>query len=115
MRSRWRSPSSSLRLPWSGACCLRCTYVADRIPFQVLRLRLPLDDTERGMLPGVAAGALAIGLLAFAFRYLTVGTIENDHFVMLARAQQVLHGDWPVRDFEDPGQPLFYLLTAGAA
>ena len=33
----------------------------------------------------------------------------DDHFVMLARAQQVLYGDWPVRDFEDPGQPLFYL------
>jgi hypothetical protein len=66
-------------------------------------------------LSGAAAGALAVGLLAFAFRYLTISPIENDHFVMLARAQQVLFGGWPVRDFEDPGQPLFYLLTAGAA
>jgi hypothetical protein len=69
----------------------------------------------RSILSGAAAGALAIGLLAFAFRYLTISPIENDHFVMLARAQQVLQGDWPVRDFEDPGQPLFYLLTAGVA
>ena len=57
-------------------------------------------------------GASLIGLLAFAFRYLTLSSIENDHFVMLARAQQMLFGDWPVRDFEDPGQPLFYLLTS---
>src|SRR5258705_2764171 len=34
---------------------------------------------------------------------------------MLARAQQVLFGDWPIRDFEDPGQPLFYLLTSALA
>src|SRR5437868_14241750 len=34
---------------------------------------------------------------------------------MLARAQQVLFGDWPVRHFEDPGQPLFYLLTSALA
>jgi len=59
--------------------------------------------------------ALPIGLLAFAFRFLTLSPIENDHFVMLARAQQVLFGDWPVRNFEDPGQPLFYLLTSALA
>ena len=59
--------------------------------------------------------ALPIGLLAFAFRFLTLSPIENDHFVMLARAQQVLFGDWPVRNFEDPGQPLFYLLTSTLA
>jgi hypothetical protein len=59
--------------------------------------------------------ATLIGLLAFAFRYLTLSSLENDHFVMLARAQQVLFGDWPVRNFEDPGQPLFYLLTSALA
>jgi Dolichyl-phosphate-mannose-protein mannosyltransferase len=59
--------------------------------------------------------ALPIGLLAFAFRFLTLSPIENDHFVMLARAQQVLFGDWPIRNFEDPGQPLFYLLTSALA
>jgi hypothetical protein len=59
--------------------------------------------------------ALPIGLVAFAFRFLTLGPIENDHFVMLARAQQVVFGDWPVRNFEDPGQPLFYLLTSALA
>jgi len=59
--------------------------------------------------------ASLLGLLAFAFRYLTLTVIENDHFVVLARAQQVLFGDWPVRNFEDPGQPLFYLLTSALA
>jgi len=73
-------------------------YMADRIRGQkTLRLALP------------------IGLLAFAFRFLTLSPIENDHFVMLARAQQVLFGDWPIRHFEDPGQPLFYLLTSAFA
>ena len=67
------------------------------------------------MLSSAAFGAFVVGLVAFAFRYLTISPIENDHFVMLARAQQALYGDWPVRDFEDPGQPLFYLVTAAAA
>ncbi len=67
------------------------------------------------MLSSAAVGAFVVGLAAFAFRYLTISPIENDHFVMLARTQQLLYGDWPVRDFEDPGQPLFYLVTAGAA
>jgi hypothetical protein len=31
------------------------------------------------------------------------------------RAHQLLHGDWPVRDLADPGQPLTYLLSATAA
>ena len=59
--------------------------------------------------------AVIIGGAAFAFRYLTSGAIENDHFVMLARAHQVLYGDWPVRDFVDPGQPLAYLVSTAAA
>lgn len=59
--------------------------------------------------------AVLIGVVAFVFRFLTSGAIENDHFIMLARAYQVLHGDWPVRDFEDPGQPLAYLVSTAAA
>ena len=60
--------------------------------------------------------APAVAFIAvWAFRWLSMGAIENDHFVALARAHQILHGDWPVRDFTDPGQPLAYLLSAGAA
>ena len=60
-------------------------------------------------------GALLVASVTFAYGYLTSGAIENDHFVMLARAHQVLYGDWPVRDFEDPGQPLAYLVSTAAA
>jgi hypothetical protein len=59
--------------------------------------------------------ACLVGLTTFVVRYLTSGAIDNDHFVMLARAFQVLHGDWPIRDFEDPGQPLAYLVSTAAA
>jgi 4-amino-4-deoxy-L-arabinose transferase-like glycosyltransferase len=52
---------------------------------------------------------------AFIVRFLRLGAIENDHYVYLARAHQMLHGDWPVRDFVDAGFPLGYLLSAGAA
>jgi len=62
-----------------------------------------------------AAVAVLISGAAFVYRYLTSGAIENDHFIMLARAYQVLYGDWPVRDFEDPGQPLAYLVSTAAA
>ena len=61
------------------------------------------------------AGGGLIFLAVWAFRWLSMGALENDHFVALARAHQVLSGDWPVRDFVDPGQPLTYLLSAGAA
>lgn len=63
----------------------------------------------------VAGGAALFFVAVWAFRWLSLGALENDHFVALARAHQVLQGDWPVRDFADPGQPLAYLLSAAAA
>jgi hypothetical protein len=59
--------------------------------------------------------AVVVGSVAFAVRYALTGAIENDHFITFARAVQVLHGDWPVRDFEDPGFPLSYLLSTAVA
>jgi hypothetical protein len=59
--------------------------------------------------------AVIVGSVAFAVRYALTGAIENDHFVTFARAVQVLDGDWPVRDFEDPGFPLSYLLSTVVA
>ena len=59
--------------------------------------------------------ALVVGSVAFAVRYALTGAIENDHFVTFARAVQVLYGDLPVRDFEDPGFPLSYLLSTAVA
>jgi hypothetical protein len=58
---------------------------------------------------------LLIFVAVWAYRWLSMGALENDHFVALARAHQILHGDWPIRDFADPGQPLTYLVSAGAA
>ena len=58
---------------------------------------------------------LLIGAATFAFRLLALDRIENDHFVYIARGVNVLHGDWPVRDFEDPGSPLMTLASAGAS
>ena len=62
-----------------------------------------------------AAMAVVVGSVAFAVRYALTGAIENDHFVTFARALQVVDGDWPVRDFEDPGFPLSYLLSSAVA
>jgi 4-amino-4-deoxy-L-arabinose transferase-like glycosyltransferase len=59
--------------------------------------------------------ALVVGILAFAARYVLTGAIENDHFVTFTRSLQVLYGDWPVRDFDDPGFPLSYLVSTAAA
>jgi hypothetical protein len=59
--------------------------------------------------------ASLIAIAAFLIRFLLLGAIDNDHYVYLARAHQVLRGEWPVRDFVDPGMPLAYLVSAAAA
>jgi len=56
-----------------------------------------------------------VAIFGFVIRFLRLGAIENDHYVYLARAHQMLHGDWPVRDFVDPGFTLGYLLSFAAA
>ena len=53
-----------------------------------------------------AALAVALGMCCFAYRYLAYSGFPNDHFVTLSRAQQILLGEVPVRDFVDPGLPL---------
>ena len=54
------------------------------------------------------AGAIAIAfVLAAGFRFLGLRNgFPNDHFVHLVGAQQLLLGDWPTRDFVDPGLPI---------
>jgi hypothetical protein len=56
--------------------------------------------------------AALVGVVTFGFRYLSNTGFANDHFVHLARAQQMLLGGWPVRDFVDPGMPLMYVVSA---
>ena len=60
---------------------------------------------------GVGLAAL-LGVFCFLYRYLAFQGFSNDHFLHLARAQQMLLGEWPIRDFIDPGLPLMYVLSA---
>ena len=62
---------------------------------------------------GVAVAVTAIVTFAatLAWRVLTFPGFQNDHYVHLARAQQLLFGDLPIRDFVDPGMPLMYLVS----
>jgi hypothetical protein len=56
--------------------------------------------------------ALALAVSTYLFLFVHFNGLHNDHFVMIARSFQVAHGDWPVRDFFDPGMPMAYLLPA---
>src|SRR5688572_20628302 len=52
-------------------------------------------------------------LLTAAFRFLALANgFQNDHFLHLASAQQMSYGEWPTRDFVDPGQPLMIVYSA---
>ena len=57
----------------------------------------------------VAAGAAFVG--TWLFRILALTGFSNDHFLYLAPAQQLLAGEWPSRDFVDPGAPLMYVVS----
>jgi len=50
-------------------------------------------------------------LATFGFRVVTA-KLGNDHFTHLSRARQILLGEWPIRDFFDPGQFLHYYVSA---
>jgi hypothetical protein len=55
----------------------------------------------------------AIAILGIAFFYqVTRPAFVNDHFDHLSKARQVLHGEYPVRDFFDPGRPLTVGMSA---
>jgi hypothetical protein len=61
-----------------------------------------------------AAAALTVGFFTFAYRYLSFERFPNDHFVVLARAQQVLMGSLPVRDYSEYQAPLAVMASAWA-
>src|SRR5947207_757074 len=60
------------------------------------------------------AAYVVIGLGTAAIRLLGLTGFSNDHYVALAGAQQMLFGEWPTRDFLDPGLPLMYAASAAA-
>jgi hypothetical protein len=59
----------------------------------------------------VALAILFLAAAVFRFMTLTAG-FTNDHFLHLAGAQQMLFGEWPTKDFLDPGLPLMYGASA---
>ena len=62
----------------------------------------------------VVCAAIGVALLTAAWRFLTFTGFNNDHYIYLAGAQQMVLGEMPVRDFVDPGWPLMYGVSAVA-
>ncbi len=60
----------------------------------------------------VASGALAAGVITVLWRFQTFSGFSNDDYVHMAGAQQLLLGEWPVRDFVDVATPLMYVVHA---
>jgi len=67
-----------------------------------------------GRRAAIAVSAAAILVATALFRFLELRGFPNDQFEHLAGAQQILMGEWPNRDFFDPGMPLTYLTSAVA-
>jgi len=69
----------------------------------------------RGEWPwALTLAASVLFVVTVLFRYLALPVFLNDQFEHLAGAQQMLFGEWPTRDFLDPGMPLMYAVSAGA-
>ena len=62
----------------------------------------------------VAIAAFAAAALTIGWRFLSFVGFSNDHYVISARAFQMLLGEWPIRDFADPGMPLMYTVPRGS-
>ncbi len=60
------------------------------------------------------AAVAAAALITFAYRFLAHTGFSNDNFVHLARAQAMLAGDWPIRDYMEEGAPLTVAASAAA-
>ncbi len=58
-------------------------------------------------MPRLPTGSLTAGVFGatFLFRWLTLD-FENDYFMHVAWAAEMLRGEWPVHDFVEPGFPL---------
>ena len=62
-----------------------------------------------------AALYLAVFVATVAFRYMLLGDgFPNDHYVYITGGWQMLFGEWPTRDWVDPGLPLMFLASAGS-
>ena len=61
-----------------------------------------------------AAAAVFLFVFVASMRFLSLTGFPDDHYVHLAGAQQMLHGEWPSKDFVDLGAPLTYAIPAAA-
>ena len=59
---------------------------------------------------GAEYAAAAVFAATFLLRWITLN-FDNDYFMHLAWAAQMRHGEWPVRDFVEPGFVLQTLLS----
>ena len=80
--------------------------------------RASVGSSSRGLTVAHLGIAACLVLLTLAFRFSVMdgvlGGFENDQFVHLSRAQQVLLGELPVRDFPELGIPMTEALSAAA-
>ena len=72
------------------------------------------SDRDVRLPPAVVVVAVIAGVATALVRYLGLEGFSNDHFQYLAAAQQMRLGEWPTRDFADPGMPLMYAASAAA-
>lgn len=75
---------------------------------------MPIAEGRLARRVSVALLVILSGALTASFRFLAIDGFNNDHFVHLSAAQQMLFGDWPTRDFVDPGRPLTIVASAAA-
>ena len=69
-------------------------------------------DQIGGPAPLAYAAAALVGVFGFAFRFLALRGLPNDHYIYLSAAQQIVLGDVPGRDFVEPGMLLQFLISA---
>jgi len=72
------------------------------------------SDRDVRLPPAVVVVTVIAGVATALVRYLGLEGFSNDHFQYLAAAQQMRLGEWPTRDFADPGMPLMYAASAAA-
>jgi len=86
------------------------------VPFASEAVLTPVRHRGNGRTIAVACMASGLVALTMVYRILAMGGplggFENDQFVTLSQAQQIVMGDWPVRDFVALGKPLTLVLSA---
>ena len=64
-----------------------------------------------GFVVATGVAACAVFVTSFWFRFLQPA-VNNDYFVHVVRGRQMLLGELPVRDFDEPGLPAMSVVSA---